>query len=88
MPHIAILSQMRRSRRLAAGCHHLVEGPPLDKLRVKLAAEFARAAGARVKAFHHRSINMFHEAFSWEARTGGSCGNMIRDVKVIVEKNR
>jgi hypothetical protein len=87
VPHIAILSQMSRSRGPAAGCHHLVKRPPLNKLRIKFPAELARPAGARIKAFHHRCINVFHEGFSWEARTGGSCGKMILTAKSSSDGN-
>ena len=86
VPHIAIFGQMGRSRGPAAGCHHLIKRSPLNKLRVKFPAKLAWPAGARVKAFRHRCINMFHEAFSWEART--ACGKMVRKGKVIVGQQR
>jgi hypothetical protein len=65
MPHVSILSQMRGRRGLAAGRDHLVNRPPLNELGIKLLTEFAPPTGARVKAFHYLSINMFHETFSW-----------------------
>jgi hypothetical protein len=69
---------MRSRCGLAAGGHHLVKRPPLDELRIKLLAKFTPPAGARIKAFHYLSINMFHEAFSWEMRTASSrCKVMV-----------
>ena len=62
VPHVPVLRQMRGRRRLATGGDHLVKWPPLNELRIKLLTEFAASAGARVKAFHYLSINMFHEA--------------------------
>jgi len=53
---------MGGSRCFAAGGDHLVKRPPLNELGIKLLTEFAAPAGARVKAFHYLSINMFHEA--------------------------
>jgi hypothetical protein len=73
MPHVPILSQMRGRRGLAAGRDHLVQRATLNELRIKLLTELTPPAGARVKTFHYLSINMFHEAFSWEMKVAGSC---------------
>jgi hypothetical protein len=47
--------------RIARGCDHLVERTAMRELRIKLAAKFARPAGARIEALHDLCINMFHE---------------------------
>jgi hypothetical protein len=65
--NVAILCQVGRSSCFAGCGHHLVEGPAIWELRIKLAAEFARAAGAGIKTSHDGRIDVFHEDFLLEA---------------------
>jgi hypothetical protein len=52
VPDVAILGEMRSGHSFPRGHYHLVERAAIGKVRVKLPAELARSAGARVKSFH------------------------------------
>jgi len=52
---------MRRRHRFPRRNYHLVDRTALGELWVKLLAEFASSAGARVETVYHGWINVFHE---------------------------
>ncbi len=61
MTNVAVLGQMGRCDGFAAAGHHLVYGPALPELRIKLAAKLARPAGTGVETTDDGLINVFHE---------------------------
>jgi hypothetical protein len=63
VPDVAVFRQVSRGSRFPAGTDHLVKWPPVVKLRVKVAAEFTRPAGADVEATGGSTVNMFHGGY-------------------------
>ena len=72
MPNVAVLRYVGRRHRLSRGHHHLVERTAGGEVWVKLLAEFARPAGARIKSFYDGCINVFHTGSSGRNSLGRS----------------
>ncbi len=67
---VAVFGQMRRSTRFTAAGYHLIDRAALRKLRVEVATEFTRPAGAGVEAIDDGWVDVFHEGWLLgEART-------------------